>query len=289
VKFESTEQLKKEIAADGEFCQASLSIPEFAAFQKDPFLTPWEVQKPPAIFASQIVTSAPLKETLQSLPPLQPGFARLFLTRHGETDANEQGFLCGGDHESQLNAQGEKQAEELAQELLRSVDGFAVVGSSEQRRAMGSAELVAQRFPAARRVRVKELHEMKYGDLEGARIADVRSDMISLSQSWRQGSLQERVGGERGESPEDVIKRVLASVRQVLQGEIGQSVLLVCHSWVNKTLIASVTPGLGLHKLLDVPQRNCAVNVLDYSCGEDGEGEFRVLAVDLVAGSRARI
>ena len=61
---------------------------------------------------------------------------------------------------------GEKQAEELAQELLRSVDGFAVVGSSEQRRAMGSAELVAQRFPAARRVRVKELHEMKYGDLE---------------------------------------------------------------------------------------------------------------------------
>jgi hypothetical protein len=31
---------------------------------------------------------------------------------------------------------------------------------------MGSAELVAQRFPAARRVRVKELHEMKYGDLE---------------------------------------------------------------------------------------------------------------------------
>ena len=61
---------------------------------------------------------------------------------------------------------GEKQAEELAQELLRLVDGFAVVGSSEQRRAMGSAELVAQRFPAARRVRVKELHEMKYGDLE---------------------------------------------------------------------------------------------------------------------------
>jgi broad specificity phosphatase PhoE len=50
--------------------------------------------------------------------------------------------------------------------LLRSVDGFAVVGSSEQRRAMGSAELVAQRFPAARHVRVKELHEMKYGDLE---------------------------------------------------------------------------------------------------------------------------
>ena len=86
-----------------------------------------------------------------------------------------------------------------------------------------------------------------------------------------------------------MIKRVLASIRQVLQHEMGQNVLLVCHSWVNKALIASVSPGLGLHKLLDVPQRNCAVNVLDYTCGEDGEGEFKVLAVDLVAGSRARI
>ena len=108
VKFESTEQLKEEIAADGEFCKASLSKPELAAFKKDPFLTPWVVSKPliSLIFGAHVFTSTPLRETLQSLPPLQPGFVRLFLARHGETDANQQGMLCGGDHESELNTQG---------------------------------------------------------------------------------------------------------------------------------------------------------------------------------------
>lgn len=105
VKFESTEQLKEEIAADGEFCKASLSKPELAAFKKDPFLTPWVVPKP-LTFGAHVFTSTPLRETLQSLPPLQPGFVRLFLARHGETDANQQGMLCGGDHESELNTQG---------------------------------------------------------------------------------------------------------------------------------------------------------------------------------------
>ena len=59
---------------------------------------------------------------------------------------------------------------------------------------------------------------------------------------------------------------------------------MVCHSWVNKALIAATMPSLGLRQLLDVPQRNCAVNVLDY---DKRSGLFTVLAVDLVA-NRAR-
>ena len=35
--------------------------------------------------------------------------------RHGETVANEQGILCGGDLDSELNALGERQATELAE------------------------------------------------------------------------------------------------------------------------------------------------------------------------------
>eukprot|EP00438_Fugacium_kawagutii_P022496 Skav233626 [mRNA] locus=scaffold492:22796:23584:+ [translate_table: standard] len=106
VKFESTEHLKHEIAADGEFCRASLSSPDLAAFQQDPFLKAWEAKQKPPLFRPHVITSASLKETLQSLPPVEPGFARLLLTRHGETDANQQGILCGGDNDSQLNSQG---------------------------------------------------------------------------------------------------------------------------------------------------------------------------------------
>ena len=86
--------------------------------------------------------------------------------------------------------------------------------------------------------------------------------------------------------------RVLRGMSRSLQKQEGKAVLLVCHSWVNKALIALATPGLGLEKLLDIPQRNCAVNVIDVDCrffSELSPSHFRVLAVDLVAGSRAKI
>ncbi|CAK9069516.1 unnamed protein product [Durusdinium trenchii] len=282
VKFESLEQLKAEIGKDGDFCRMSLEIPSLACFKEDPFLKPWtqKVQDMPGI-----ITSAQLQEALSQLPPLLESHTRLFLTRHGETAANEQGVLCGGGHESELNQQGLKQAEELARELREC--RFALVGSSSQLRARQSAQLLsAERNDVSTAEVLENLHEMRYGHLEGARIADVRSEMISIAESWRHGKLQERVGGVEGESPQDLIERVLASLGKVLRQNRGQNVLLVCHSWVNKALIAHVTPGLGLQKLLDVPQRNCAVNVLDYCCEGTDAGSFQVLAVDLVAQSR---
>ncbi|CAJ1432614.1 unnamed protein product, partial [Effrenium voratum] len=302
LKFESTDQLKREIALDGDFCRTSLDLPDFATFQLDPFL-----QAPPSI-----ATSGPLKETLQTLPPPGPGVVRLFLARHGETVANEQGILCGGDLDSELNALGERQATELAEELSAVLEAPALLGSSPQRRAVSSAEALALAFPASPRLVVKDLHEMRYGDLEGARIQDVRAEMAALAQSWKRGDLEDRFPlcrnkvhqptkaarphsgypahleskervGSSGESPQDVARRVMASLRSVLAQASGGSVLLVCHSWVNKALIAAVTPG-GLQRLLEVPQRNCALNVVDYD-----EGGFRVLAVDLVPTSRANL
>ena len=47
-------------------------------------------------------------------------------------------------------------------------------------------------------------------------------------------------------------------------------------------MIAYLTPGLGLHKLLDVPQRNCAVNVIDYCCHGADAGHFKASRVSAV-------
>ncbi|CAE7677602.1 FHY [Symbiodinium pilosum] len=258
LKFDTTEQLKREIAADGEFCSAALGS-ELQSFRE--------------------------------LPPLQSGCVRLLLARHGETLANEKGLLCGGDHESELNANGEQQAEELAREISLLV-APEIIGSSSQRRAVKSADLVARCFPSStRRLVVEDLCEMRYGLLEGAVIANVGAEMKTIAQAWRDGNVEERVGGEQGESPKDLVDRVMRALSTSLQHQEGKAVLLVCHSWVNKALIAMATPGLGLHKLLDIPQRNCAVNVIDVDCRQTclSPSSFRVLAVDLVAGSRARI
>ncbi|CAE7877394.1 FHY [Symbiodinium necroappetens] len=293
LKFDTIEQLKQEIALDGEFCAAALAS-ELLSFQGDSFLHAWSTPAPVKLQAAPmpagIIVSTSLTKALEEMPPLQAGCVRLFLARHGETTANEKGLLCGGDLDSELNSNGEKQAEELAQEFCSLVTP-EIIGSSSQRRAVRSADLVARCCPKSERLVIDDLREMRYGLLEGALIADVGDEMKSIAKAWRDGNLEERVGGERGESPKDLVVRVLHGLSRSLQQQEGKAVLLFCHSWVNKALIALATPGLGLQKLLDIPQRNCAVNVIDVDCRHSdlSPSHFRVLAVDLVAGSRARI
>ena len=111
LKFESTQQLCREISSDGDFCRAALDRPELRGLKLDGWLRPRQ--------ALPVITGAGLRETLQGLPALRPHCTRLLLTRHGETKANEQGVLCGGGYESQLNGEGQRQAQDLAAESLR--------------------------------------------------------------------------------------------------------------------------------------------------------------------------
>uniref|UniRef100_A0A7S1W2G1 Phosphoglycerate mutase (2,3-diphosphoglycerate-dependent) n=1 Tax=Alexandrium catenella TaxID=2925 RepID=A0A7S1W2G1_ALECA len=227
-----------------------------------------------------------MRAGLAAAPAPRKGRVRLLLARHGEALANEQGVLCGGGSDSELTALGRLQAERLAEELTVGCPELRldVVGSSPLRRAAASAEAVARRFPGVERLALEDLREMAYGTLEGARIADVRGEMAAVAQRWRSGQTDHCVGGA-GESPEDVARRALRAVAGLLESRAGQTVLLVCHSWVIKALVASVVPSIGLPRLLDVPQRNCAVSILDFRCGEAGivSERFEVLGVDLVA------
>jgi len=308
VRFESVEELVAEIRADGSFCNKVLDNPELAPFQNDAFLRPWTAQadaKPSALQPrptsastwSGLAVSSCLREALRAAPPPKPGFVRLLLVRHGETAANEQGVLSGGASDSALTELGHAQASRLARELGEhweesvGLAPLALVGSSPLRRAESSADAIAGRFPAAARQTIDDLREMGYGTLEGCRIADSRGEMAAVAQRWRAGDTAARVGGFSGESPEDLAARVLRALREVLGSWRDCTVLLVTHSWVNKLLIAVATPGVGLPRMLDVPQRNCAVNLLDFRGGDPGDlaADFQVLGVDLLAGESGRL
>ena len=79
-----------------------------------------------------------------------------------------------------------------------------------------------------------ELGEMHYGRLEGASIAKVKDQIGEAARRWRAGETSLAVGGEGGESPEALIRRVSHSLHALLSGRAGQSILLVGHSHVNK-------------------------------------------------------
>merc|ERR1712150_364510 len=155
-----------------------------------------------------------------------------------------------------------------------------------------TAEIIAKQFPSAERVAVDNLGEMRYGRLEGRKIKDSIHDMAALTKLWQEVKTTKRVCDAGGESPEEVATRTTLALSSLLQQREGQLVLLVSHSWTIKTLLAAVTPAVGMQRCMGVPQRNCAVNILDFSCVEaasanmcsDAHRLFNVLAVDLLAG-----
>merc|ERR1711920_493237 len=87
------------------------------------------------------------------------------------------------------------------------LSGTCLVASSQLCRARSSADAIAAVFPKASRAALEELNEMGYGELEGCKLADVRSTVISVAKRWKAGEVDLRVGRLGGESPADLMSR----------------------------------------------------------------------------------
>ena len=50
-------------------------------------------------------------------------------------------------------------------------------------------------------------------------------------------------------------------------GKLGglRMAAFVCHASANRALLAASLPGFGVGRMMELPQRNCAVNVLDWT------------------------
>eukprot|EP00928_Gymnodinium_smaydae_P043481 TRINITY_DN29118_c0_g1_i1.p1 TRINITY_DN29118_c0_g1~~TRINITY_DN29118_c0_g1_i1.p1 ORF type:complete len:488 (+),score=98.53 TRINITY_DN29118_c0_g1_i1:74-1465(+) len=312
VAFGSVEELVREIAADGDFCRRALDAPPLAAYFSDAFLHPPSSAKAPATsaqkkalrstpvasrgspFPASVAVGGDLRQTLAALPPRpKPGGWRVLLVRHGESVANEQGLLSGGGDDSALTARGCAQLRTLAAQLPQADTEMwppKVIASSALCRATGSADILADHFAGVERRVLGDLREMDYGDIDGAPIKEVRARLAEVSRRWSEGEV-DLAPARNGESPRCVASRAWAAL-DALRLDLSQrwpgggSLVLICHSWIAKALIATALPELGLAALQRVPQRNGGVSVLHLQ-GEAGPGGAEVLAVDLVASEPA--
>ncbi|KAF8965288.1 phosphoglycerate mutase-like protein [Flammula alnicola] len=90
--------------------------------------------------------------------------ARVYLVRHGETQANRDGVIQG-QQDTALNELGEEQAR-LVGEALKGVK-FGYAFSSDLSRAVKTAEAILAHHPEVKLVKQQELRERFMGDLEG--------------------------------------------------------------------------------------------------------------------------
>lgn len=219
----------------------------------------------------------------QDLPEQPAGSTRIYLCRHGETEFNRTHVLQGGGVDSPLTPAGEAQARQLGTAL--SHVSFGALVSSTQPRSIRTADIMLSSLPSGhaftvQRVALPAFKELHCGGLEGRALVEIREALREVSTCWNMGMLHAPVD-PRGESPVDVLKRVQAGLREVVEmpkGKGSGNVVIVAHSNLNKILLANVDGSQ--RKIFAVKQGNACINVIDV-VGTEAE-EIRVVRTNIV-------
>jgi len=165
---------------------------------------------------------------------------RLVLIRHAQTDANARHVLDSRPPGAPLNAEGRRQARELARRLAG--EPLAAVYASVATRAQQTARELAgaHGLPV---VVLEGVHEVDVGDLEGRSDPAATEQLIGAYRAWHAGNVEIPVPG--GESGRDVLDRFLPVVEKIRADHAGgATVALVSHSaairLVARTLASNV-------------------------------------------------
>lgn len=144
----------------------------------------------------------------------------LLLARHGETDWNRDERFQGH-ADTSLNARGREQAHELAEE----VNGVEVIYSSDLKRAIETAEVVAERLGLEVTVDSR-LRERGFGAWEGLTRAEIEASFREEFDRWRSG---DGGGAPDAEAQEAFAARIEAFLTDVLARHPDQTVLVIAH------------------------------------------------------------
>jgi broad specificity phosphatase PhoE len=144
----------------------------------------------------------------------------LLLARHGETDWNRDGRLQGH-ADTPLNDRGREQARALAEEI----NGVEVIYSSDLRRAVETAEVVAERLGLEVRVDSR-LRERGFGAWEGLTRAEIEASFREDFDRWRKG---DGFGADDAETHQAFAARIQAFLEDVLVRHPDETVLVITH------------------------------------------------------------
>ncbi|NJP80356.1 histidine phosphatase family protein [Streptomyces sp. AA8] len=171
---------------------------------------------------------------MNSAPADQGTPTTLLLLRHGETALTPEKRLSGsGGSDPALSEAGQRQAEAAARMLVARGAVQAVV-SSPLRRARQTAETAARLLGLE--VHVDEgLTEADFGAWEGLTFAEVRERYPDELAAWRASPAV--VPGRTGETFTSVARRAALSRDRLLARYRGQTVLVVSHVGVLRTLV----------------------------------------------------
>jgi alpha-ribazole phosphatase len=159
---------------------------------------------------------------------------QLVLVRHGETEWNRN-WRIQGHTDIALSALGHEQARRLAARLSR--EPISAVYASDLARARETAEPLAKalRLPLHT---TPLLREVGFGAWEGLTLSEVEARWPEEYAAWREDSIRYRPPD--GERIEELQRRVLAAVAEILTAHPGEVVAIIGHGGSVKSIICGL-------------------------------------------------
>jgi broad specificity phosphatase PhoE len=186
---------------------------------------------------------------------------RIYLIRHAETVWNAEGRLQGT-LDAPLSDRGRGQAHRLV-EMLRRIP-LSAVYSSPLERAHGTARTVAAAHGLVARP-VDAFREMNQGEWEGRLVEEVAAEYGESLTVWRDSPAETRLPG--GETLAEVARRAVGALHDVAARHAGQTLAVVAHGGVNKTILLTVL-GAPLDHHWRIRQGNACINVIEMDGAE---------------------
>ncbi len=195
---------------------------------------------------------------------------RIVLIRHGQTAWNRE-VRFRGQVNVELDEFGLKQAEATGRYVAVRWPVVAVY-ASPLRRTVQTAEAVARAQGLTARP-LPGLLDINFGEWQGRLADEVAQRYPALYRAWLEDPHTVQFPG--GEGLDDVRRRVVAGLDEVIARHPEQAVALVSHTVVNRVLLCAVL-GWGNDRFWRLRQDTCAVNVFD----AEEDGVFTILLLN---------
>ena len=173
----------------------------------------------------------------------------LYLVRHGQTEENLQHILQGH-MPGTLTAKGREQMRQAARQLAGSGVGYRCIVSSDLRRAMDSAEIIAEELGLPV-VPMEILRERNWGCYTGMPVSEA-ADRFKVNGKWCFPDVrldqqnpevrldqQVRLGQQVPETDEGIYERARKALALLAEQYADDNIIVVTHGQFARNLIAA--------------------------------------------------
>lgn len=146
-----------------------------------------------------------------------------YFIRHGQTDANKQELMCGGDGDVPLNEVGRSQAMVASSESKELLESIEVIYVSPMKRTRETAELLFEGLNKEFEF-IEGLREWRVGDWESKHRSEVPNPFNSTEDP------------PNGETRQQFEERVINTISDLVKASDGKKILIVAHGGVAHAL-----------------------------------------------------